>query len=210
MKYLGEIAFHKNRRDEVPNQELAALLAEKEDKSGIDEIADALADKNKSIQSDCIKVLYEIGYTKPELITSYAERFLYHLNSRNNRLVWGSMIALANVAALLPETIMDNFDFIKKKTDGGTVITHVWGIYVMINTCKAGAEYKDKLFPILLDYCRECRPVDFAKRIESVLEITDSNDFPLISTIVENKRDSLSETQYKRAERALKRYKKNQ
>lgn len=210
MKYLDKIAFYKNRRDEEPNQELAALLAEKEDQMGIDEIADALTDKNKSIQSDCMKVLYTIGYEKPQLIVSYSDRFLYHLNSRNNRMVWGSMIALATVAPLIPDTIMDNFDFIKKKTDQGTVITHVWGIYVMINTCKAGAEYKEKLFPLLLDYCRQCRPVDFAKRIESVLEVSSSQEFPLISEIVEEKRANLSETQYKRAERALKRFMKNQ
>ena len=31
MEYIKEIAFYKNRRDEVPNQELASILAENED-----------------------------------------------------------------------------------------------------------------------------------------------------------------------------------
>jgi non-SMC mitotic condensation complex subunit 1 len=203
--YIEKIAFHLGRRDEVPNQELAADLAANEDIEGILEIASALKDKNKSIQSDCIKVLYEIGYVKPELIVKYIDDFLYHLNSRNNRLVWGSMIACATIASLVPEKMMDNFDLIKKKTDSGTVITHIWGIYTFINICKAGIKYKEQLFPVLLKYCEECRPVDFAKRIESVLEIMEKDELPLITSIVEKKRSSLSDAQYKRAVKALKR-----
>lgn len=206
MEYVKEIAFFKNRRDEVPNQELAALLADKEDVQGVKEIAGYLNDKNKSVQSDCLKVLYEIGYNKPELIVDYFDQFLYHLNNRNNRMVWGSMIALANIAALVPQKIMDNFDLIQKKTDEGSLITHVWGIYVMINCCKGKKHFKEKLYPLLLDYCRKCRPIDFAKRVESVLTITDPDELDSINAIIENKKESLSESQYKRVKKAIKKY----
>jgi len=206
MSYIDQIAYHKKRRDEVPNQELAALLAGKEDSSGIEEIASYLSDKNKSIQSDCLKVLYEIGYIKPQLIVSYVDTFLYHLNSRNNRMVWGSMIACANIAALIPDKMMENLKMILDKINTGTTITHVWGIYTLINTCKGGSIYKEKLFPILLEYLSDCRPVDFAKRAESILVITEKKELPLISTILDEKKNSLSDTQYKRALKALKKY----
>jgi hypothetical protein len=53
MSMLDKIAFYQNRRDEVPNQQLAKELAETENKAGIKEIADNLQHKNKNIQSDC-------------------------------------------------------------------------------------------------------------------------------------------------------------
>jgi hypothetical protein len=67
---VGQDCFYQNRRDEVPNQQLAKELAETENKAGIKEIAKNLQHKNKSVQSDCLKVLYEIGYLKPDLIDS--------------------------------------------------------------------------------------------------------------------------------------------
>ena len=76
MSVLNKIAFFQNRRDEVPNQQLAKELAETENKAGISEIVQNLHHKNKSVQSDCLKVLYEIGYLKPELIAYYALEFL--------------------------------------------------------------------------------------------------------------------------------------
>jgi hypothetical protein len=98
MSVLDRIAFFQNRRDEVPNQQLAKELAETENKVGIEEIAQNLKHKNQNVKSDCLKVLYEIGYLNPDLIADYASDFLALLKSKNNRMVWGAMIAIATVA----------------------------------------------------------------------------------------------------------------
>ena len=87
MSVLNRIAHFQNRRDEVPNQELARELAEKKDREGIREIAENLGIGYR-IQADCIKVLYEIGYIDPSLIADFAEDYLKLLRNRNNRLVW--------------------------------------------------------------------------------------------------------------------------
>ena len=86
MSALNRIAYYLDRRDEVPNQELARELAAAQDAAGIGEIAGHLRDKNKSVASDCIKVLYEIGYIDPELIQGYAGDFLDLL--RAGRTAW--------------------------------------------------------------------------------------------------------------------------
>ena len=88
MSVLDQIAFCQNRRDEVPNQELARKLASSEDLAGIREMAENLYNKNQNIRSDCLKVLYEIGYLKPELIAGYVDDFLNLLKDKNNRMVW--------------------------------------------------------------------------------------------------------------------------
>lgn len=70
MSVLQELSSSLGRRDQVPNQELAKVLAEHEDRAGIQEIAEGLWHEEKNVRSDCIKVLYEIGYLRhdrPEL-----------------------------------------------------------------------------------------------------------------------------------------------
>lgn len=61
MSIIDQLASSLGRRDEVPNQELAEKIAAAKDKKAVKDLVDNLANKNKDIQSDCIKVLYEIG-----------------------------------------------------------------------------------------------------------------------------------------------------
>jgi len=53
------------RRDDIPNQELAEEIAATRNEPAVREIVARLEDRDKAIQSDCIKVLYEIGYRAP-------------------------------------------------------------------------------------------------------------------------------------------------
>jgi hypothetical protein len=128
MSALQRIAYFQHRRDEVPNQELAKELAAKKDRKGIREIAENLWKENSQIQSDCLKVLYEIGYLQPELIVPYADDFLKLLHSRNNRLVWGAMIALSTVADLKADAIYLHVEEIKQVMAQGSVITKDNGV----------------------------------------------------------------------------------
>jgi hypothetical protein len=49
MSVLDKIAFFQNRRDEVPNQQLAKQLAQTENIAGIKEIAENLQNKNQNV-----------------------------------------------------------------------------------------------------------------------------------------------------------------
>lgn len=168
MVYIEKIAYHLGERNEKPNQELAALLANEKNQAGIDEIAGYLHDKNQSIASDCLKVLYETGYIAPELITKQAGTFIELLDSKNNRMVWRAMIALATIAELAPEKIWPYREKIKGLIESGTVITNVWGVKVLIGMCKAGDPYYPELVDDLLRLQQECRDIDFAKRAEDM------------------------------------------
>jgi len=69
---LEKLSCSLGKTDEEPNIELAECLCENNDKIGIKEIVDGLNGKDKAIANDCIKVLYEIGERRPELIADYA------------------------------------------------------------------------------------------------------------------------------------------
>lgn len=208
MKYINQIAYNLDRRDEEPNQELARILAEENNHEGIKEIAGYLHDKNKSIQSDCLKVLYEIGYIKPELIAEYSDEFINFLNSKNNRMVWGSMIALANLAEVVPEKIYNIKELIFEKIKTGSVITNVWGVYTIINLSKAGKKYYDELKPMLFKLQKECRPVDFAKRAEVMIEAIHEQDLNAYIDILKNCKVNLSNAGAKRVEKVIRKWEK--
>src|SRR6478672_1547027 len=102
MSILEKLASAIGRRDEVPNQELAAKIARDEDQSSVVELLAGLSQK-AAIASDCIKVLYEVGYVNPKLIAPHANVFIKLLQHKNNRLQWGAMTALDLIASINPE-----------------------------------------------------------------------------------------------------------
>jgi len=178
MSILNRLASLQNRRDEVPNQELARDLAAKKDKAGIGEIAENLWNKDKNIQADCIKVLYEIGYIEPELIAGYAEDFLKLLKSKNNRLAWGAMIALSATAKVDPDTIFKNLDAVKKAKETGSVIAVDNAISVLANTASANPKYSAAIFPDLLHHLAFCRPKEVPQHAERT--------FPAVNAVNKN------------------------
>ena len=97
MTIIDKLATSLNRRDEIPNQELAKQIANRNDKGSVKELFEHLSNKNKNIQSDCIKVIDEIGALKPQLLADFSKELIALLDSKNNRLQWGTMTALDNI-----------------------------------------------------------------------------------------------------------------
>jgi HEAT repeat protein len=169
MSALERIAYFQNRRDEVPNQELARELAQRQAHAGIREIAEGLYHENPNVQSDCIKVLYEIGYLNPELIAEYVDDYLNLMKSRNNRLVWGAMIALSTIAGIKTEAIYEHLGDVQGAMKKGSVITVDSGVKVLAVVAARSEEYRKQIFPYLMKHLRTCRPKDVAQHAEKVL-----------------------------------------
>ena len=203
MSALDRIAHFQNRRDEVPNQELARELAKEEDHAGIREIADNLGNNDKNIQADCVKVLYEIGYIDPALIAGYAEDFLKLLRSRNNRLVWGGMIALSTVADLRADFIHANLDQILKAMGLGSVITVDNAVKTLAMAASKDA-YRSAIFPYLLDHLRTCRPKDVPQHSEKSRPAVDASNRDEFIAVLEKRMEDLSGSQISRLKKVIK------
>jgi hypothetical protein len=163
---IEKIACKLGRNDEVPNIELAEYLCEHKDIIGIKEIASGLKDKNKAVANDCIKVLYEIGERNPELICDYADDFISCLSSKNNRLVWGGMTALAKIAVRSSRQIYERIDVVLSAYENGSVITIDNSISVFAGLCKANDNYAKTILPMLLKHLQECRPKEVPQHAE--------------------------------------------
>jgi len=192
MSVLNRLASLQNRRDEVPNQELARELAAKKDKAGIQEIAENLSNKKTDIQADCIKVLYEIGAIEPALIADYAEEFVKCLQSKNNRLVWGGMTALAEVAKARPQAVFKYLDQVKKAKESGSVITVDNSISVLAFTAAANPKYSAAIFPYLLKHLSSCRPKEVPQHAERTLPAVNSGNRKDFIKVLEKRSEDLN------------------
>ncbi len=204
MSTLDKIAFFQNRRDEITNQLLSKELAETKNKEGIREIAENLENKNINVRSDCLKVLYEIGYLDPGLIADYGNDFLKLLKSKDNRMVWGAMIGLAIIAGWRPKEIWAQIDDITRITESGTLITLVWGIRVLARVAAADEKFKEKIFPFLLKQIRACIPRDVPTHTGSILCAVDRKNKGELLSILEARRAELTPAQLTRFKGVLK------
>ncbi|MBA3073137.1 MAG: hypothetical protein FP831_06055 [Anaerolineae bacterium] len=198
MSVLMKIAFYQGIRDEIPNQELARELASAKNADGVKEIAEHLWDKNANVSSDCIKVLYETGYIAPELIAPYAQDFIKLLHSKQNRLIWGAMIALSTIAPLAAADLFEKRDLLIKAISQGSVITQDGGIKTLAQVAAVDQVYLDELNPFLMNFLRTCRISDVPRHAEFIVPcVNDSNRHEFL-TILQERLPHMTPSQAKR------------
>jgi len=195
---IEKLACRLGRNDEIPNIELAELLCHNEDVMGINEIVRGLESKDKAIANDCIKVLYEIGKKKPHLISEYANVFLTLLFSRNNRLVWGSMTALAAITESVPDIIYGEIDRVLSVFHGGGVITVDNSITVLSKLCRANKVYENHIFPLLLEHLQNCRPKEVAQHAERISVCVNKDNAKEFFDVLNTRKDHLTNAQNER------------
>jgi hypothetical protein len=203
MSVLNKIAYYQDQRSDVPNQELAWELVAAKDRAGVREIAKNLWNKEKSIQSDCLKVLYEIGYLDPTLIAEYVGDFLKLLKNRNNRLVWGGMIALSTVAGLKADEIFPHYDEIVDVMSKGSVITMDNGVKALALVASKNAAYNQKIFPFLLDHLSTCRPKEVPQHAEKTLPAVNAGNQAEFVQVLEKRMEDLSGSQAVRLKKVI-------
>jgi hypothetical protein len=163
---IEKLACKLGRNDEKPNIELAELLCRNNDTTGIKEIVDGFKGSDKAVASDCIKVLFEVSERNPNLVKDYAADFISGLRSKNNRLVWGSMAALAGIAELAAHTIYEKIQIVISAYESGSVITVDNAISVFAGLCKANGGYAKTVLPIIIEHLRKCRPKEVPQHAE--------------------------------------------
>ncbi|HEV7796615.1 MAG TPA: hypothetical protein VGO73_00555 [Pyrinomonadaceae bacterium] len=205
MSVISKLATALNRRDEVPNQELAKDIVRTKDRGEVRELVENLTNKDKNIPSDCIKVLYEIGAREPDLIAPYYREFARLLESKNNRLVWGAMIALDSITAKVPKHIHSLLPKLLAVADSGSVITrdHVVGILVKLGAMK---QYANECVPLLIEQLMSCHNNQFPMYAEMALAVvTDKNRQAFEKVIIRRLEGLEKESQQKRTAKVLKR-----
>ena len=203
MTIIDKLASSLNRRDEVPNQKLAMQIVDRNDEKAVEELVGNLTNKDREIQSDCIKVLYEVGERKPALIAKYAGEFSSLLDSENNRLVWGGMAALDQIALADPKTIYGMLTKIVGSGERGSVITrdHTVGILIKLASL---SQYREKVIPLLIEQLKRSPTNQLPMYSENLVPIvTDKNSAAFVRTLTSRLDEIQKMAKRKRVERVI-------
>ncbi len=203
MAIIDQLASSLKRRDEVPNQELAQLIAGENDKKGLQEIVALLTHKSKDIQNDAIKVLYEIGERKPAMIAGYAKDIIALLDSKNNRMQWGAMTTLSAIAAEVPDVLYKALPKIVATSDVGTVITKDHCMKILVSLCSV-KKYAGDAFALIIEQLMHAPSNQLPTYAEHSLPfVTADNKAVFVRTLTGRLDDVESETKLKRVEKAI-------
>jgi hypothetical protein len=204
MRILDQLATSLGRRDEVPNQVLAKAIAEGNDTTAITELVAVVHGKDKALQSDAIKVLYEVGYLNPNLIAGQVDVFIKLLNSKHNRLAWGAMIALDAIASVNPTEIYGHLPTILKAADAGSVITRDHVVGILVKLCQT-EKYRATCFPLLMEQMQRCPTNQFPAYAEGAATVVAASyKAEFVELLKARLPDLPKESQQKRIEKLLK------
>jgi len=201
---ISKLASSLNRRDEVPNQELAKVIADNSDRNAVRELVENLQNKSTAIQSNCIKVLYEIGELKPSLISGYVKEFIALLEHKNNRLQWGAMTAISAVTLENSKEVYAALPKIAEAASKGSVITKDHAVKILIRLCSVKQYYRNA-FPLLLEQILNSPVNQLPTYAENTVPVVKEEDRDLfVKTLTSRLDDIETDTKRKRLEKVIK------
>jgi len=192
------------RRDEEPNIQLAQEIVQNKDKNAIEELLHLIQGKQKDLQNDSIKVLYEIGETSPQLISAYWNDFMEALSSKNNRLQWGAMTALKTISLLEPDHIVNNLIKLENAAEQGSVITRDNYVTILTNILSL-SRYQELAFNAVIKQLLQCPTNQLAMYAELVSpKITSAYSKKFIETLSGRLDEIEKDSKRKRVEKVIK------
>ena len=204
MTVIEKLSSSTGKRSKEANKAFAKEIAGKNDRKSIKELIELLDNKDRNIKSDSIEVLYETGYLRPNLIADYYQTFVALLKNRNNRLVWGAMIALSSISIIAPEIVFKEFSKIVTAVEKGSVITKDAGVATFANLATVESQ-KEKVIPILFKELKKCPPKQLPQYTEkSLIAVGEKNKSEFIELINSRMPSLEKESQIKRIKKVLK------
>ena len=185
MSVLGKLASALGRNDERPNVELAEALAAKRDAAAVAELAGALATGSTAVSNDAIKVLYELGARRPELVAPHARAFLTLLGGKNNRNIWGALQAIEAITQVVPDVVLAQLPAILAAADKGSVIAKDKAVQILAKLAAAG--HAEVALPVLLERVEAAAPNQFPMYAEAASVVIDAEHLERLRQILETR-----------------------
>jgi hypothetical protein len=193
------------RRDEEANILVAKKIATKKDYAAVEELIGNIKTGNHRLQNDSIKALYETGNLDPSLIKDFVNDFYSFLGSKNNRLQWGAMTALAFIAKEEPEKIFRLLPGILKAAESGSVITKDQCVKILAELYSL-KKYSQKVFPLIKEQLLKAPENQFAMYAEMIFPIISEKDVNVFKTLLLARlKETEKESKRKRIEKMVKR-----
>lgn len=171
MSIADQLAHSQNRRDQGPNRELAAKIINSEDAGLLKELVEFFGTKpHKDLQKDCVLTMAWVAEKSPELVVPYTDILVNNLQSSINRVIWGSMIALAEIAAHVPDKLYNALPEILDAMETGTVVTRDFGFRILI-ALYVLPSYQEDVFYIILEQLRTAPDNQLGQYAEKLMAV---------------------------------------
>ncbi|MGJ8529188.1 hypothetical protein [Maritalea sp.] len=158
MSLADQLACALERNDEEPNIELAKRIAAKSENSAdVLELFGIVANGNKAQKHDAIKVLYEVAAISPGSFDQKTSFLFDLLSTKDNRILWGSLTAIAHIGTAHPGAVFDQLDKILQAAERGSVIAKDRAVEVLV-ALAGNEQYRDTAMPKLLTQLKSAAP----------------------------------------------------
>ncbi len=204
MSIRSLLASQLGHRGDEANVVLAKKIADTDDVKAIEELFQLLADKDKNVQSDAIKVIYEVAVLNPSLVAPHFEPLVKLLNSKNARLLWGAMTAIDAITETIPATVYSHLPEILKAADKGSVIArdHVVGTLVKLASVK---DYVTESKTLLLEQLHAAPTNQLPMYAEMIVDVANAmSKQSFVNALNKRLPDIDKESKAKRVEKVIK------
>lgn len=202
MSIADRLASALDRRDEAPNIALAEEIADKGDTRAVAELMDLLSTGSKALRHDAIKVLYEAGDRNPALIAPHRFAFVRLLETRDNRMLWGALTALAAIAPYDPDALAPHLDAILAAADNGSVIAKDKAMTILLALAATSA-HRNTAWPLLLARLEAAAPNQLPMYAEQALPVAGPEGAALAATLTARLGDMPTPAKRRRVEKVI-------
>jgi len=207
---IERLATSLGKENQLPNIGLARQIISEKNDTAVKVLVDNLYHQNKAIQSDCIKVLYEVGEKSPELISEYLHEFINLLAHKNNRLQWGGMAAIHSITINKAKEVYQVLPKILKTANRGSVITRDHAVGILIKLCTLPT-YKLEAFQQLMLQLEECPNNQLPMYAERAMDIVPVEQTTAFIQLLEKRlADVAQESKRKRLVKVIKSFQPKQ
>ncbi|WP_420316759.1 hypothetical protein [Ekhidna sp.] len=205
MSIQDQLAFALDRNDQEPNKLVAKQIVNAGGTKEVKDLISFIKTKPKQrAQSDTILALAYVGELAPALLSGEASFLISQLNSSVNRVIFGSMIALAHIAHLKKGILFDSLPQIIDAMDSGTVVSRDYGFRIMV-TLYTDRKYTEDMFLLIQEQLMKAPSNQLGQYAERLIEVLNENHLqPLIETLEERRTDISNEYHIKRLNKNLK------
>ena len=154
-----------DRRDMLPNKELAKMIVQSRNATAVSELETLLVTQDDQLLFDVLKTLQIIGEEAPEMIAHLYPKLAFVLGHKTNKVVWMGMCVMSNISYLHPEITYQLLPTIMERMNAGGAIMKDKGFSIMLSLY-LGSQYQEDLNVLMLEQLRLAPDNQFGQYIE--------------------------------------------
>ncbi len=184
------------QKDQSPNHHLASRIVAGEFSAG-ELVAFFETKPHLDLRKDVVLTLAYVAEQSPDLVVPYVDFLLQNFHSKINRVVWGSMIALAHMAPKIPDKMFQSLPAVIDAMHASTVVGRDNGFKILV-VCYATEKYREDVFALILEEIRLAPPNQVGQYAERIMEVILPEHTAMLRKALEEIREELTDTHHLR------------